>query len=250
MAHANTHSKWINGYLVFYPEGNEQRWLDAIGENVIKYIDDFESCPKSTAAAMAANNPEWVITHTSAGTGHSIVQAADIKGGWLNISPASNDNDGISMQHACESFRVETNSPIYFGVRYKFTEATQGDFLFGLCEQDVSVLTNTSHGIYFKKVDGNTSLYCCTVKDETTAKTLIPTTVLTTDTVYTDEFIVWSTGLVEFWHNGSTVGQYTTPIPSTDLAVSISFLSGAATSTEDMYIDWIRCIQLYNTRAT
>ena len=250
MAVANTHSRWINGNLVFYPEGNGQRWLDAYGDNVVKYIDDFEVCPRSTNAAMTANNPNWIITHTSAGTGCSLVKSADLKGGWLNLSPASNDNDGISMQHYSESFRVEANSPIYFGVRYKVSEVTQGDFLIGLCETDVSVLTNTSHGIYIKKVDGNTGLYCCTVKDETTAKTLIPTTALAADTVYVDEFSAWSTGLVEFWHNGSTVGQYTTPIPSTDLAVTVSFLSGAATSTEDLYIDYIRCIQLLNARTT
>ena len=250
MAIANTHSQWINGAQVWYPEGNQQRWIDAFGENVVKYIEDFEVTPKSTAAAMAANNPEWVITHTSAGTGMSIVQAADMKGGWMDLSPASNDNDGINMQHANESFRVEANSWMYFGCRYKVSEATQDDFLIGLCEQDVSVLTNTSHGIYFKKIDGETKLYCATVRDETTDKTLIATTGFAADTVYIDEFIVKSTGSVEFWHNGSTVGKYTTPIPSTDLAVTIAFLTGAATSTEDMYIDWIRCIQLLDARTT
>jgi hypothetical protein len=250
MSIANTHSKWELGAQVWYPEGNEQRWLDAHGDNVVKYIEDFAVCPRSTNAAMAANNPEWIITHTSAGAGCSLVQPADLKGGWLNISPAASDNDGINMQHANESFRVEANSWLYFGVRYKVSEATQDDFLLGLCEQDVSVLTNTSHGIYFKKIDGETKLYCCTVKDQTTAKTLIATTGVAADTVYIDEFIVKSTGDVEFWHNGSTVGKYTTPIPSTDLAVTFHFLTGANTSTEDLYIDWVRCIQILNARAT
>ena len=54
MAIANTHSQWINGALVFYPEGNEQRWLDAMGENVVKYIEDFVVTPESTAAATVA----------------------------------------------------------------------------------------------------------------------------------------------------------------------------------------------------
>lgn len=250
MGVANTHSMWINGAQVWYPEGNRQRWLDAFGENVIKYIDDFIVCPGSTAAAAAANNPEWIITHVEAAGNDSIVQAADMKGGWMDLSPDANDNDGLNMQHANESFRVEANSWLYFGIRYKVTEATQDDWLVGLCEQDVSPLTNTSHGIYFKKIDGETKLYCCTVKDETTAKTLIATATVTTDTVYVDEFLAKSTGSVEFWHNGSTVGVYTTPIPSTDLAVTISFLTGAATSTEDMYIDWVRCIQLLNARTT
>ncbi|KKL27252.1 hypothetical protein LCGC14_2387010, partial [marine sediment metagenome] len=46
------------------------------------------------------------------------------------------------------------------------------------------------------------------------------------DTAYICEFIVKSTGSVEFWFNGSTVGKYTAGIPSTDLAVSISCLAG------------------------
>ncbi len=250
MAIANTHSQWINGAQVWYPHGNEQRWIDAFGENVVKYIEDFEVTPHTTKAADDPNNPSWVITHTSAGTGTSIVVAADLKGGWLSLSPASNDNDGINMQHANESFRVEPDSWMYFGCRYKHTEATQSDFLIGLCEQDISVLTNTSHGIYFKKVDGGTSLVCATVRDETTDKSLVADASFAADTVYIDEFIVKSTGSVEFWHNGSTVGKYTTPIPSTDLAVTIACLAGVANSSQDLFVDWIRCIQLLNARTT
>ena len=250
MAIANTHSQWINGAQVWYPEGNQQRWIDAFGENVVKYIEDFAICPKSTAAAVAANNPEWVITHVEVGGTDSKVQAADLKGGWMNISPDANDNDGVNMQHANTSFKVETNSPIYFGIRYKVSEATQDDLLVGLCEQDPSVLTNTSHGIYFKKVDGGTSLVCAVVIDETTVKTLVADAAFAADTVYIDEFLITSTGKVEFWHNGSTIGVYTAGIPSTNLAVTVAFLTGAATSTEDMFVDWIRCIQLLDTRTT
>ena len=250
---ARTHTKWVNTALVWYPDDNRQRWLDAHGDNVVKYIDDFVVTPKSTAATQAANNPEWVITHTSGNGGtskESLVQAADLVGGWMNLSPGSSEDDGINMQHANESFRAEANSPIYFGVRYKVDQATQNDLLIGLCEQDPSVLTNTSHGIYFKKIDGGTSLVCATVIDETTIKTLVADAAFAGNTVYTDEFLVTSTGQVEFWHNGSTVGKYTSGIPSTDLAVTIAYLTGAVTSTCDLFIDWIRCIQLLGSRTT
>lgn len=250
MAMARTHTKWVNTALVWYPDDNRQRWLDAHGDNVVKYIDDFVVTPKSTAAAMVANNPEWIITHVEGAGGDSKVQAADLKGGWMNISPDANDNDGVNMQHRNTTFRVENNSPIYFGIRYKVSEATQDDLLVGLCEQDISVLTNTSHGIYFKKVDGGTSLVCAVVKDETTDKTLVADAAFAADTTYIDEFYATSTGRVEFWHNGVSVGAYTAGIPSTNLAVSIQFLTGAATSTEDMFIDWVRCIQLLGTRST
>ena len=249
MGNANTHSRWVNGNLVFYPEGNRQRWLDAFGDNVVKYIDDFAVTPHSTIAANAANNPEWVITHTSGGA-MSVVQSADLKGGWLNISPGPNDNDGINMQHRNESFRVEANSDLYFGIRYKADEATRNDFILGLVENDAVTIDGSSHGIFFKTTDGGTYLKCCTMKDGTTTKTLTATSSFAADTVYVDEFLVKSTGSVEFWHNGSTVGKYTTNIPSTDLAVTIAYETGAANSSQDLYVDYIRCIQLFNARAT
>lgn len=250
MGAAHTHSHWVNTAQVWYPEGNMQRWLDAYGENVVKYIEDFVITPKATAAAKAALNPEWIISMVEAGGDDSKVLPADLKGGWMNLSPDKNEDDGVNMQHANESFRVEANSWLYFGIRYKVDEATQSDVLVGLCEQDVSPLTNTSHGIYFKKIDGGTSLVCATVKDKTTAKTLVADALFAADTVYTDEFLAKSTGSVEYWHNGSTIGKYTTPIPSTDLAVTISFLAGAANTSIDMFVDWVRCIQIYNTRLT
>ncbi len=255
MAIANTHSQWINGAQVWYPHGNEQRWIDAFGENVVKYIEDFEVTPSSTAATQAANNPEWVITHTSGDGGaskESTVTAADFKGGWLRLSPGSSEDDGINMQHANESFRVEPDSWLYFGIRYKTgaEETTEQDFILGLAEQDVSVITNTSHGIYFRSTDGGSNIKCCVVRDETTVATLVATTDCQEDTVFIDEFIAKSTGSVEFWHNGSTVGKYTTGIPSTDLAVTLAFFTGASNSSQDIYIDWIRCIQLLDKRTT
>lgn len=252
MAVANTHSKWTNGAQVWYPEGNEQRWLDAHGDMVVKYIDDFIVCPRSTNAAMAANNPEWTITHTSAGTGASIVQASNIRGGVMNLSPASNDNDGINMQHQEAAFSIAsgTTSPIYFGIRYQVDEATQTDFVVGLVEKDPVTIDGSSHGIFFKTTDGGTYVKACVMKDGTTTKTLVATTGLTADTWYIDEFIAWSTGSVEYWHNGSTVGKYTSNVPTTDLAVTIAFETGASNTSNDFFVDWIRAIQIVAARAT
>ena len=250
MAVANTHSRWVNGALVYY-DGNDHRksWLDAMGSNVVKYINDFVVCPRSTIAANAVNNPEWIITHTSAGTGMSEVKSANMRGGVLTLEPASNDNDGINMQHQEEAFRTKTDCPLYFGVRYKCDEATQSDFILGLAEHDVSVLTNTSHGIFFSKVDGATSIALHVVKDETSdAGTTMGTLSATAWNV--DEFLVSSTSLVECWHNGTLMGTVTAGIPSTDLAVTMAFLAGAATSTYNLFVDWVRCIQINNARTT
>ena len=153
------------------------------------------------------------------------------------------------MQHQEEAFRTKTDCPLYFGVRYKCDEATQSDFILGLAEHDVSVLTNTSHGIYFSKVDGATSIALHVVKDETSdAGTTMGTLSATAWNV--DEFLVSSTSLVECWHNNTYMGSVTAGIPSTDLAVTMAFLAGAATSTYNLFIDWVRCIQINNARTT
>jgi len=253
MAVANTHSQWVNGNLVFYDKKYGAGWLDAVGPNVIKYIDDFVICPKSTAAAASLYLKEWVITHTSGAGGTStetMVVPGNVKGGWLNLSPGSSENDGVEMQSESESFRVEANSPLYFGIRYKVDASSEADWLLGLVETDTTVMDGSSHGIYFKSIDGDNILYCCATKDGTTTKTLVASTGFAVDTVYVDEFLVTSTGSVEFWHNGTYVGQYTAGIPSTDLAVTLCFETGASNTSIDMFIDWIRCIQVLNARAT
>jgi len=250
MAVANTHSRWVNGALVYY-DGNDHRksWLDAMGSNVVKYINDFVVCPRSTIAANVVNNPEWIITHTSAGTGMSEVKSANMRGGVLTLEPASNDNDGIVMQHQEEAFRTKTDCPLYFGVRYKCDEATQSDFALGLAEHDTAVFTNTSHAIFIKKVDGATAIKLHVVKDETTdSGTTMGTCSATAWNV--DEFLVSSTSKVECWHNNTYIGSVTAGIPSTDMAVTMAFLAGAATSTYNLFVDWVRCIQINNARTT
>ena len=249
---ANTHSRWVNGALVYY-DGNDHRkgWLDAIGSNVVKYINDFVVCPRSTAAAMAANNPEWIITHTSAGTGMSEVKNANLTGGVMMLEPASNDNDGIDMQLLGEDFSPKADCPLYFGVRYKCDEKTQSDFILGIVEHETAVIDGASHGIYFGKSDGETHVKLHVVKDVTSDKTVVMTTDVTNTGWHVDEFLVESTGRIDCWHDGTQMTSLTTSaIPTTDMAVTIAFESGAATSTYALYIDWIRCIQINNARTT
>jgi len=252
MSIANTNSRWINGNLVFYANGNRQRWLDAIGENVVKYIDDFEICPYTTLQANSVMIKDWVITHTSAGTGHSGVIPDDKKGGVMKLYAAANENDGIQMQSENEPFRVEANSPLYFGVRWRIEEETDSDMRIGLMETDVSVTTNTSHGIAFGTADGATTVLLHVIKDETTDKTLSMLSTIVADTWYIDEFLVSSTGSVKAWHDGTLIGDLTTSaVPSTDLAVTFAYLNGAGTmSGKGLELDWVRCIQLLNARAT
>lgn len=251
MGVANTHSRWVNGALVFY-DGNDHRkaWLDAMGTNVVKYINDFTVCPRSTKAADATNNPEWIITHTSAGTGHSEVKSADLTGGVMTLEPATNDNDGINMQLRGEDFSPKTDCPLYFGVRYKCDENTQSDFIIGIVEHDTVTIDGSSHGIFFATTDGGTYVKLHVVKDGTTDKTTNMTTGLTNTGWNVDEFLVSSTSKVECWHNNSYIGSVTAGIPSTDMAVTVAFEAGAANSTYNLYVDWIRCIQLNNARTT
>jgi len=248
---ANTHSRWVNGALVYY-DGNDHRksWLDAMGSNVVKYINDFLTVPYTTAVASVTRSPEWIITLTTAGS-DSHIQSANLTGGALRLSPGKNEDDGIDMQLRGEDFSPKTNCPLYFGVRYKCASTdAQSDFIIGLAEHETALVDGTSHGIFFATTDAGTYVKLHVVKDVTTDKTSIMTTDMTSDTWHTDEFLVSSSSLIECWHDGTQMTSVTAGIPTTDMAVSIAFEAGAANSSHDLYIDWIRCIQINDARTT
>ncbi len=86
------HSKWIRDNLVFY---DKQRWLDAIGANVVKVKEEFQYGNWAVAAgdATGLNREGWLMTFVEVGAGGqlaSLVGGAD--GGELLITTAGNED--------------------------------------------------------------------------------------------------------------------------------------------------------------
>lgn len=230
----------VSGNLVYIDRGaHMRRVIDAIGPDVIKYLNDFVGGHAHTTDGLLG----WVITLVEAGAGESTVTIPDVVGGALLLTTDAADNDGINLQLDGESYELTTDQKLtYFGIRLRSGEATQSDFLVGLCITDTDLLGGMTDGVYFRKVDASTSVSVVTAKDSSETET---TGVLTfaADTDYTLEFF-FDGSSVEFFVDGVSVARHTLTIPDDEaLTPSIHFLSGNA-AVETMQIDWIRAIQI------
>lgn len=231
------HSVYIGGALAYW-EGHRKRLIDAVGSDVIRYVEDFVS-PGVASDAVTG----WVITLVEAGAGETTVTLPDAVGGALLITTDAAENDGANLQLDGESYELTTDQrAVYFGVRVRTGEATQSDLLVGLCITDTDLLGGMTDGTYFRKVDGSTSLAAVTEKDSTETETTGVLTVAA-DTDYILEFFFDGTS-VEFFVDGTSVAKHTTNIPDDEaLTPSIHFLTGNA-AAETCQVDWIRAIQI------
>lgn len=232
----------VSGNLVYIDRAaHMRRVIDAIGPDVIKYVNDFESSGMLAAAADAP--PGWVVTLVEGGAGESTITAPDAVGGALLLTTDAADNDGINMQLDGESFELTSDQKlVYFGIRLRSGEATQSDFLVGLCITDTDLLGGMTDGVFFRKVDGSTSVAVVTEKDSSETETAAVLT-FAAATDYTLEFF-FDGSSVEFFVDGVSVARHTLTIPDDEaLTPSVHFLSGNA-AIETMQIDWIRAIQI------
>ena len=105
----NLRSRRINGNLAFWST-HQKRILDATGEGVVKYIDDFTSFPvdDTTGDPVA-----WTSTMVEAGSGNTTIASTDKSGGAVIITTAGNEDDGGNFQLNGESFKTDVNE-LYF----------------------------------------------------------------------------------------------------------------------------------------
>jgi hypothetical protein len=237
--------RFVRSNLVWY---NGQTWLDAIGPNVCKFEDHFVDSALNLAAAGGASTivGPYVLTNVEAGAGDTVAtMIADALGGWLRITTDAAENDGLNIQVIGEAFTFTADYPCYFGCRFRLnTDATQNDILVGLCITDTDLLGGMTEGVYFRKVDGSTTMSF--VLEEASTETVTAFGALAPDTWYTVEFY-WDGATMKWWVNGV---QQTSPVltnlpnaAGVYLTPSIHFLTGEAVAkTAD--IDWIRAIQI------
>ena len=232
------------GQLVFYDSQYRHRWLDAIGPNVIKYIDDMAAVLYDTA---------WESTVVEAGSGTSILLPYNTEGGIVKLAAAGNDNDGIQLQSSNEGFKLTPNDPIYFGCRWAITGTTgfaSADTVIGLCNKDTTLTGGSSSGVFFMTKDAAATItFTASKADSATSITIVTTGAV--DTFYIDEFYWDGTSTIYSWHNGVQGSSHVSQIASSQtLAISMSYLNGAAHggNVAGMLVDWVRCIQLLSSR--
>ena len=218
----SVHSEWRNGALVFW-DTHRKRIIDAVGPNVVK--QDL-----GNALIASADTPAgFTTTLVEAGAGgETTVASATVSGGGLLITTDNADNDGANIQGAGEPFALVSGNIVYFRCVLQSSEATQNDFLAGLCITDTTLLGGMTDGVYFEKLDGGTGISFAVEKDstETQADSL---GTFAADTEFDLEFY-WDGSTLEAFIDGVSVSAPAlTNLPSDEeLTLSFHGLTGAA----------------------
>lgn len=230
------HSTHIAGQLAFW-SGHRKRILDAIGPDVVKYVDDFVAGGPDTAWDA------WTVTRVEAGAGESTLTSGDDGNGQMVLTTDQNENDGLNVQLLGASYKLMSGKPLYYGVKIKLSEATQSDLFVGLAVTDTDILGGVTDSIGFRKVDGSADLTFVVEKDSNETivsglKTLVDAT------EYFLEFYWDGAGLEVFVDGVSAATPAITNLPNDELLrVSKQLLAGAAGAGITAKFDKVACIQ-------
>ena len=185
-------TKSLHNAYVLYDSVYPNRWYDAFGGPVTKYVQDFQGYPVDNTTFLPT---EFVTTLVNAST----CVPTDAAGGAMLITTAGADNDGVKLQlgsTAGESVGFAGQYPCYFGVSFQASVVTQADCLFGVCVTDTACLDAVTDGMYFRCVDGSALLYFVTEKDSVESATAVATLAAATPII------------CEWYFDGSTVYAY------------------------------------------
>jgi len=239
-------TKNIHNALVLYDDATvAERWYDAFGAGVTKYVTSFTSLP---ADDTTIDPTEFANTIVEAGGGDSTAVVNDTAGGALIITTAANENDGYSMQlgnaNSGESVSFASDYPCYFGIQFQINDVDQTDVLAGVCVTDTALLGGMTDGMYFRSVDATGVLNFVIEKDSVESTTAVNTMADATDVTCEWYF---DGEQVTVWVNDTQVAQIArtdASFPNDELLrLSLEFLTGEAVANTCL-VKWIRCIQI------
>ena len=234
------HARRIRGALAYWST-HRKRILHAIGENVVEFIEDFTNFNVDDTTGDATS---WTTTVVEAGGGGNTTHAStDASGGKLLITTDNADNDGLTLQLNGESFETTSDQDLYFSTKLAINDVDQTDLFIGLGVTDTTPLAGIANGIYFESVDGSASISTVTESGSSETQNDSAGTLVDATEIELEFYYDGTAGNVEFYIDGTLVNTHTTTIPSTEMRVTIHFLTGETTANT-CTIDWIRCIQM------
>jgi len=223
------------------------RWYDAFGPGVSKYVTEFTSLP---ADDQTTDPTEFVCTVVEVGAGTSTAVIGDVAGGALVITTAGNEDDGWSMQlgnaNTGEWLSLTGAFYAYFGVEFAISDVDQSDVFLGAAVTDTTLLGGVTDGIYFRSVDESGVLNFVIEKNSVESSTAVAT--MTDNTYITAEFY-WDGpgGYVYAYIDGSlvaTIAETDASFPNDELLrLSVEFLTGAA-AAKTCTLKSLRLIQI------
>ena len=196
-AYSLVRSRHERGQLVFYDSQYRQRWIDAIGPNAIKFMEDFGGDVASPTVGT------WILGDDSAG-----VASYDMEGGGIRLHSGTDGDDQTVQLQKLNGFIACTACPIYFGVRWKMAtpcSAASNQIIMGLHDEDTTVCAGPNTGIVFELATAATGLDMVCYSTGT-GVTMTALTTVAANTWYTDEFYWDGSNAVNLYHNGSYIG--------------------------------------------
>lgn len=204
-------------------------------QDYVEYWNDF-------VRPTDYDTADWTLTTTEAGAGSATEAIGNLSGGVLVVTNDAADDDNDWFQSAKETFKWITGKKLYFGMRFKISDVTQSDFVFGLQITDTTPLAVTD-GMFFQKDDGDALLDFHSVKNST-ATDVTALATLVNDTYVVIEAYYDGANKWELYVNGASVGScaLTNVCDDEELAVSFGIQNGEAVA-KILSIDWIRVMQ-------
>lgn len=193
-----------------------------------QYFNDFDTY---TAG-------DWVVTETDAGATQALT-AGD--GGLLLVTNTAADDDLVALQKTPAAWTFTAGKKMFFRCRFKVSDATQSDVVFGLQVVDTTPLDVTD-GVYFLKADGAATVNIVCRKNASTGST----SALAVATLANDTFVElgWyydGEGKIAYEVNGSVLGSLdasSSYLPDTTCTVSFALQNGEAVA-KTMTVDYV-----------
>ena len=193
-----------------------------------QYFNDFDTY---TAG-------DWTVTETDAGATQALT-AGD--GGLLLITNTAADNDLVALQKNPAAFTFTAGKKTFFRCRFKVSDATQSDLVFGLQVVDTTPLDVTD-GIYFLKADGAATVdFICRKNASTGSTSASAVATMANDTFIELGFYYDGQSKVAYEVNGSVLGSLdasSTYLPDTTCTVSFALQNGEAVA-KTMTVDYV-----------
>lgn len=235
-------TKYVKNALVTYDDRYTERWLDAVGVDVVKWELERTGIPRDDTLLVPTT---FLNTETNVGT---VINLSALGGGLVNTSDTA-EYDGHSLQLPYGAFQLTAGNPLYFGAKVKTDNATKGDHLFGLVEKDTTPLNAaashavavTDDGVYWYKLNDETEIKFNNELGGTITSTPVGATHDVNYHIY--ELYYDGVTLSAYFDNALTV-QIATGLADQVLTPTFDTRAGDD-GAEIMTIQWARAIQIF-----
>ena len=232
-------SKWIREALVFYDGDNQARWLDAIGNNVVKFeLETGTPCDDTTGLPT-----RFVTTLVNASTCVNAALAAE----KLLITTAAAEYDSVCLTLRGEAFALTAGCPAYFGARIKSSRA-DAELTLGLMETLTAYHAAAANTIVAAAVDGvcfrcdeSSAVAAASYENNVLSASAVAVAALAiTAHIYE---IYWDGTYVNFYYDGTLVTSTAVALTAGALTPVLQFRAGTGNASV-CTVSWMRAIQI------